>query len=197
MSPRQHKQFSGGKTVFRAEVNGLSVMFFFQYWYEFDIFGFKLHVSSCLRQYSNVTISIFQKQKSSVSLRLVNSTYLIKWHENVPKPTVLEFFIQKYHSIFQLLQNSFFTSHKSSSQVWGVQFDIQLITNSILCYSDHCSDCGNRSDVFCSSGGDSVIRVCSRKSASQTAHCLLQGHNVHVLLQTYSLALIIKCTYQL
>lgn len=130
MSPRQHKQFSGGKTVFRAEVNGLSVMFFFQYWYEFDIFGFKLHVSSCLRQYSNVTISIFQKQKSSVSLRLVNSTYLIKWHENVPKPTVLEFFIQKYHSIFQLLQNSFFTSHKSSSQVWGVQFDIQLITNS-------------------------------------------------------------------
>lgn len=130
MSPRQHKQFSGGKTVFRAEVNGLSVMFFFQYWYEFDIFGFKLHVSSCLRQYSNVTIFIFQKQKSSVSLRLVNSTYLIKWHENVPKPTVLEFFIQKYHSIFQLLQNSFFTSHKSSSQVWGVQFDIQLITNS-------------------------------------------------------------------
>lgn len=130
MSPRQHKQFSGGKTVFRAEVNGLSVMFFFQYWYEFDIFGFKLHVSSCLRQYSNVTIFIFQKQKSSVSLRLVNSTYLIKWHENVPKPTVLEFFIQKYHSIFQLLQNSFFTSHKSSSQVLGVQFDIQLITNS-------------------------------------------------------------------
>lgn len=137
------------------------------------------------------------RSKNPVSLRLVNSTYLIKWHENVPKPTVLEFFIQKYHSIFQLLQNSFFTSHKSSSQVWGVQFDIQLITNSILCYSDHCSDCGNRSDVFCSSGGDSVIRVCSRKSASQTAHCLLQGHNVHVLLQTYFLALILKCTYQL